>query len=146
MKEKWKDAPSALKKQIYKRLGVGVLFLVLGIITWAISKDFIFAVPCFVGMIFFVLNGIQVLMATLLGKYVVLLGACERLEQTRILKRTKAVYLSTEYGTVKVAIRRNMRRLQIGSQLRCFISVKASVYQYDGVQVVGDYYALDFIE
>ena len=63
----------------------------------------------------------------------------------RIFKRTKAVYLRTEYGMVKVAVRRNMRRLQIGSQLRCFISVKASVYQYDGVQVVSDYYALDFI-
>jgi hypothetical protein len=145
MKEKWQDAPSALKKQIYKRLSVGVLFLVLGIITWAVSKDFIFAIPCFVGMIFFVLNGLQVLMETLLGKYVVLSGVCERLEQTRIFKRTKAVYLSTEYGTVKVAVRRNMRRLQIGSQLRCFISVKTSVYQYDGVQVVSDYYALDFI-
>ena len=146
MKEKWKDSPSALKKQIYKRLSIGVLLLFLGIITWVVSKDFIFAVPCFVGMIFFLLNGIQVLMATRLGKYVVLSGVCERLEQTRIFKRTKSVYLRTEYGTVKVAIRRNMRRLQIGSQLRCFISVKASVYQYDGVQVVSDYYTLDFIE
>lgn len=146
MKEKWKGTPSALKKQTYKRLCIGVLLLVLGIITWAVAKDFIFAIPCFVGMIFFVLNGLQVLMETLLGKYVVLSGVCERLEQTRIFKRTKAVYLRTEYGMVKVAVRRNMRRLQIGSQLRCFISVKASVYQYDGVQVVSDYYALDFIE
>ena len=146
MKEKWKDAPNALKKQIYKRMSVGLLLLVLGIITWSVSKDFIFAVPCFVGMIFFVLNGFQVLMATLFGKYVVLSGVCERLEQTRIFKRAKAVYLSTEYGTVKVAIRRNMRRLQIGSQLRCFISVKASVYQYDGVQVVSDYYAIEIAE
>jgi hypothetical protein len=76
MKEKWKDAPSALKKQIYKRLAVGVLFCLLGIITWAVSKDIIFALPCFIGMIYFALNGIQVLMATLLGKYVVLSGVC----------------------------------------------------------------------
>lgn len=146
MKEKWQNAPNALKKQIYKRLGVGVLFCLLGIITWAVSKDIIFALPCFIGMIFFVLNGLQVLMATLLGKYVVLSGECESLEQTRILKRTKAVYLRTEYGTVKIAIRRNMRRLQIGSQFRCFISVKASVYQYDGLQVVSDYYAIEIAE
>lgn len=145
MKEKWQTAPNALKKQIYKRLGVGVLFCLLGIITWATSKDFIFALPCFIGMIFFVLNGLQVLMSTLFGRYVVLSGECESLEQTRIFKRTKSVYLRTEYGTVKIAIRRNMRRLQIGSQLCCFISAKAAVYRYDGVQVVSDYYALDFI-
>ena len=146
MKEKWHNAPNTLKKQLYKRLGVGVLFCLLGIIMWAVSKDIIFALPCFIGMIYFALNGLQVLMSTLFGRYVVLSGECESIEQTRILKRMKSVYLRTEYGTVKIAIRRNMRRLQIGSQLRCFISVKASVYQYDGVQVVSDYYAIEIAE
>ena len=146
MKEQWKDAPITLKRQIYKRMGVGILFLILGIITWTVSKDFMFTIPCFIGSVFFALNGAGVLFASLLKRYIVLSGECVRLEQTRFLKRTKVVYLITDYGKVKLPIRRNIHGLQIGVQVRCYISLKTSVYEYGGVQTVSDYYAIEVYE
>lgn len=146
MKEQWIDVPTVLKKQIYKRMGLGVLFFILGVITWIVSKDFMFAIPCLIGAVVFVLNGVSVLFASLLKRYIVLSGECESVEQTRFLKRTKAVYLATDYGTVKLPIRRNIHGLQIGVQVRCYISLKTFVYEYGGVQTVSDYYAIEVYE
>lgn len=146
MKEQWIDVPTVLKKQIYKRMGLGVLFFILGVITWIVSKDYMFAIPCLIGAVVFVLNGVSVLFASLLKRYIVLSGECESMEQTRFLKRTKAVYLATDYGTVKLPIRRNIHGLQIGVQVRCYISLKTSVYEYGGVQTVSDYYAIEVYE
>lgn len=146
MKEQWIDVPTALKKQIYKRMGLGIIFLMLGAITWIVSKDFMFAIPCLIGAVVFVLNGVSVLFASLLKRYIVLSGECESVEQTRFLKRTKAVYLATDYGTVKLPIRRNIRNMKIGVQVRCYISLKTSVYEYGGVQTVSDYYAIEVYE
>ena len=61
MKEQWIDVPTVLKKQIYKRMGLGVLFFILGVITWIVSKDYMFAIPCLIGAVVFVLNGVSVL-------------------------------------------------------------------------------------
>ena len=138
--------PTVLKKQIYKRMGLGVLFFILGVITWIVSKDFMFAIPCLIGAVAFVLNGVSVLFASLLKRYIVLSGECESMEQTRFLKHTKAVYLATDYGTVKLPIRRNIRNMKIGVQVRCYISLKTSVYEYGGVQTVSDYYAIEVYE
>ena len=146
MKEQWIDVPTVLKKQIYKRMGLGVLFFILGVITWIVSKDFMFAIPCLIGAVVFVLNGVSVLFASLLKRYIVLSGECERVEQTRFLKRTKAGYLATDYGTVKLPIRRNIRNMKIGVQVRCYVSLKTSVYEYGGVQTVSDYYAIEVYE
>ena len=143
MKERWKEIPVAMKKQIFKRMGVGIGFMVIGIIAWISSQEFMFALPCFLGSIFFLLNGTGVLYAGLAKKFIVLCGWCEELEQTRILKRTKSAYLRTEYGRVKVPIRRAIRRLRTGSMVTCFMSVKASVYEYGVEKVLGDYYAIE---
>ena len=146
MKEQWIDMPTVLKRQIYKRMGLAILFFILGVITWIVSKDFMFAIPCLIGAVVFVLNGVNVLFASLLKRYIVLSGECESMEQTRFLKRTKAVYLATDYGTVKLPIRRNIRNMKIGVQVRCYISLKTSVYEYGGVQTVSDYYAIEVYE
>ena len=145
MKETLKNVPSALKRQIFKRLGISVFFLLLGAITWINSQEVLFALPCFIAGFFFVLSGVNVLYASLTKRYVVLLGECESIEQTRFIKRIKAVYLTTDYGRVKLPIRKKMRGLRVGLKVRCYISLKASVYEYEGVQVVGDYYVIEIL-
>lgn len=146
MKDMLHEIPIALKKQILKRIGIGIFFAVISVITWAVSKEFLFVLPGLTATVFFIINGVGVLFATITKKYVVLSGECESLDQTRLMKRTKAAYLVTDYGEVKIPIRNKLRRLQIGSQVRCYISLKTSVYEYDGVQIVSDYYAVEIVE
>ena len=146
MKELWKIAPSALKRQVVQRLVISVLFLVIGIISWVLSKKFIFALPCFIAMTVFCVSGIGVLFLMLNSGYIVLSGVCEQIEQTPIMRRTKALYLATEYGCVKIPIRRNVRKVQIGASVRCYMPYKASVYDYDGLKTVSDYIAIEIFQ
>ena len=146
MKELWKTSPNALKRQLIQRLGIGVLFLVVGNISWGLSQRFIFALPCFIAMTVFCISGFSVMFIALNSGYIVLTGECEQLEQTPIMKRTKALYLATDCGSVKIPIRRNMCKFRIGTQIRCYISCKTCVYDYDGLKTIGDYIAIEIIQ
>lgn len=68
------------------------------------------------------------------------------MEQTLLLKRTKAMYLTTNYGVVKVLIRHNARKVQIATYVRCYISLKAPVYEFNDMKVVNDYYAIEVMD
>lgn len=145
MKERWKNGPEALKRKVIKRICMGLLFCVIGIVAWIISKRFLFALPCFAVSAVLGLSGANVLFAVLMGRYIILSGTCERVDQTLITKRTKAMYLTTNYGTVKVLIRHNGRRVQVGAYVYCYISLKVPVYEFNDIKVVNDYYAVELM-
>lgn len=143
MKEVLKEVPNVLKKQIFKRIGMGIVFALLGVITWIASKEFLFALPCLVAMAVLIVSGLGVLFVAITKRYVIVSGECVDVEYTRILKRTKAVYLQTDYGVVKLPIRGKRTKAELGSSVRCYIASNSSVYEYDGVKTVGDYYAVE---
>ena len=143
MKEVLKEVPNVLKKQIFKRIGMGIVFALLGVITWIASKEFLFALPCLVAMAVLIFSGLGVLFVAITKRYVIVSGECVDVEYTRILKRTKAVYLQTDYGVVKLLIRGKRTKVELGSTVLCYISSEASVYEYNGVKTVGDYYAVE---
>ena len=143
MKERWKNGPEALKRKAIKHICIGLLFCVIGIVAWIISKRFLFALPCFAVSAVLGLSGANVLFAVLMGRYIILSGTCERVDQTLITKRTKAMCLTTNYGTVKVLIRHNGRRVQVGAYVCCYISLKVPVYEFNGIKVVNEYYAVE---
>lgn len=143
MKEVLKEVPNVLKKQIFKRIGMGIVFALLGVITWIASKEFLFALPCLVAMAVLIVSGLGVLFVAITKRYVIVSGECVDVEYTRILKRTKAVYLQTDYGVVKLIIRGRRTKVELASTVLCYISSEASVYEYNGVKTVGDYYAVE---
>ena len=146
MKERWKNVPSVLRRKVIKSVGGAVLLGLIGIISWIASKKFMIALPCFVLSTVWFFYGVSVLFSMLTVGYIMLSGTCEKLEQTLLFKRTKAMYLTTNYGVVKVLIRHNARRAQIGSYVRCYISLKAPVYELNDVKVVNDYYTIEVID
>lgn len=146
MKERWVNSSEVLKGKVIKRIGIGLVLSVIGIIFWALFKQFLFALPCFVISAVLIINGASVLFALLTSRYIVLEGTCEKLEQTVLFKRTKAMYLTTNYGVVKVLIRHNARKVQIGAYVRCYISLKAPVYEFNDIKVVNDYYAIEVMD
>ena len=146
MKERWKNAPSVLRRKVIKSVGGAVLLGLIGIISWIASKKFMIALPCFVLSAVWFFYGVSVLFSMLTVGYIMLSGTCEKLEQTLLFKRTKAMYLTTNYGVVKVLIRHNARSVEIGSYVRCYISLKAPVYELNDVKVVNDYYTIEVMD
>ena len=143
MKELLKDVPTILKKQIFKRIGIAIVFALLGVVTWMASKEFLFALPCLVAMAVLIVSGLGVLFVAITKRYIIVSGECVDVEYTRILKRTKAVFLQTDYGVVKLLIRGKRTKAELGSSVRCYIASNSSVYEYDDVKTVGDYYAVE---
>ena len=70
MKEVLKEVPNVLKKQIFKRIGMGIVFALLGVITWIASKEFLFALPCLVAMAVLIVSGLGVLFMAITKRYV----------------------------------------------------------------------------
>lgn len=68
MKERWVNSPEVLKGNVIKRIGIGLLLSVIGIIFWALFKQFLFALPCFVISAVLIINGASVLFASLTSR------------------------------------------------------------------------------
>ena len=146
MKERWKNVPSVLRRKVIKIVGGAVLLGLIGIISWIVSKKFMIALPCFVLSAVLLFYGVSVLFSMLTAGYIMLSGTCEKVEQTVVLKRMKAIYLTTNYGKVKVLIRHKVRNIQEGAYVHCYISSKAPVYEFNDMKVVNDYYAIEVID
>ena len=77
------------------------------------------------------------------GAYVVLSGACQRIEQTAIRRRTKVIYFTVSPHTVRVNLKRWVKDLAEGDGIVLYVADNTPVYEKDGCQVLNGYLALE---
>ncbi len=143
MKEKFKNIPQALKTQIFIRLGLAALALILAILMSVIAKDFLLGLPCWVQFVYMGINGGILLYNGITENYVSIIGTCISVERSRIFRRIKTVTIQTEKGKLKVPIRKRIKKLNEGVNVTVYVSVKSRVYDNgDGMAIFG-YYAID---
>lgn len=143
MKEKFKNIPQALKTQIFIRLGLAVLAVILAILMSVIAKDFLLGLPCWVLFVYMGINGGILLYNGITENYVSINGTCISVERSRIFRRVKTVTIQTEKGKLKVPIRKRIKKLNEGVTVTVYVSVKSRVYDNgDGMAIFG-YYAID---
>ena len=143
MKEFFKSLPYAMKKHLLIRSGLSLLFLILFTIVLLVAKDFLFAVPCLGAAIFFLINVGTLLYDCLTNNVIVIQGECLEVERTRFMKRTHNVVLAVGMGTVKVPVRHQVKRVQVGDIVTVFLSSRTSVYENGNQQVICGYYAVE---
>ncbi len=143
MKEFFRSLPYAMKKHLLIRSGLGVLFLILFTIVLLVGKDFLFAVPCLGAAIFFLINVGTLLYDCLTGNVIVIQGECLEVERTRFMKRTHNVVLAVGMGTIKIPVRHQLKRVQVGDIVTVFLSSRTSVYENGNQQVICGYYAIE---
>lgn len=143
MREFFKSLPYAMKKHLLIRSGLGLLFLILFTIILLVAKDFLFAVPCLGAAIFFIINVGTLLYDYLTNNVIVIQGECLEVERTRIMKRTHNVVLAVVEGTVKVPVRHQLKRVQVGDIVTVFLSSRTSVYGNESQQVICGCYAIE---
>lgn len=143
MKEKFKNIPQALKTQIFIRLGLAVLAVILAILMSVIAKDFLLGLPCWVLFVYMGINGGILLYNGITENYVSINGTCIGVERSRIFRRVKTITIQTEKGKLKVPIRKRIKKLNEGVNVTVYVSVKSRVYDNgDGMAIFG-YYAID---
>ena len=77
------------------------------------------------------------------GRYVLVEGVCQQVEQTAIRKKTKSIYFTTEPYVVKVRLRHRLKEIAVGDHIAVFVSDNMPVYQENGCQILNGYIAIE---
>lgn len=146
MKERFKQLPEALQKQIIIRFVVAILFTLLFFVILCVFGDIYLYIPCLGFAGFLIVNAILLLYNSAKGNYVSVRGVCKHIETTPIQKRIKSITLQYEDETPKllsISIRERMKRLSIGDTVIVYLSEKTPVYNRDGGYLIYGYYAIE---
>lgn len=143
MKEKFQKLPPALQKQILLRFGASILSLLLLIVVALLYRDLYLCISFLLfGAVFGVAGGL-LLFRSFDGRYVLVEGICQQIEQTAIRKKPKSVYFTMEPHVVKVRLRHRLKEVAIGDHISVFVSDNMPVYQENGCKVLNGYIAME---
>lgn len=143
MKEKIKQLPKALQRQVLIRLAGGTVFLPLFIVVQFCFSDYYFSLPCLLLGSLMIINGSSLLYRSLKGQYICAQGICRRIETTGVRKRIKNIYIDMEPYRLKIPVRYKTRNLHIGDTVILYLSEKAPVYERDHGYMICSYDALE---
>ncbi len=140
----FKNIPYALKKQVLIRSGIAAFFLLAGIIVGIFMKDVLMVIPCIFIVAFFSVNVGKLLYDCYRNNYVVIVGECIEIEQSRFLKKVKSICMETSEGNLRVHLRRKIGRIAIGDTVEMYVSARTAMYFYRGEYGLCDYYAIEW--
>lgn len=143
MKEQFQKLPPALQKQILIRFGAGILSLLLLIVVALLYRDPYLCISFLLFGIVFGVAGAMLLLRSLTGKYVLVEGTCQQVEQTAIRKKPKTVYFSMEPHMIKVRLRHRQKGIAVGDHIAVYVAENMPVYQEEGCEVLNGYLAME---
>ena len=133
MKERFRNIPAPLQKQILQRafgMAIGIAIMI-----FAGKEDIVLLLPGIAALLMFLVSACSLAIRCLDGNYLILRGQCLQIERSFVRKNIKAIYLKVQNHTVKLRCQLP-RRIAVGDQLTIYISNDAPVYEEDGCQVL----------
>lgn len=134
--------PLALHLQVVLRGVVALLFFVLFIALWAVTKEFAFALPCLLFATFLFENTALMLYNMINGNFVCIHGICSHIERSGIRKRVRSIVLSYEGQQLLIPVHRPISGLTQGCGVTLYLSDKSTVYERNGRYIIDSYYTL----
>lgn len=140
MKEKLKELPGALQKQILYRFALGAGFFLLAFVIVALFRDLYLCLPCVLLAGGFGVSGSRILFHGLEGSYVCIEGICRRIERGRVHGRIKSITLTLKQGTLRIPVRQRMGKLVVGDTVAVYLAMDTPVYERnDGYEIISCY-------
>ena len=146
MREDFKKLPKVLKKNIFYRIGLGLLFLTVFVLMCILADYLVVAIAPAAFAMFLLMDGIGMMIRCIGGDYVELTGVCIEVSKSNVRRRTKHILIETARGTVKLPIRIKPQSVKEGDNLVIYVPDHASVYDYKGNMVVCEFYAIEIIK
>lgn len=143
MKERLKQLPEALQRQVLVRLGMGTAFLILFFAICLCFKDLYLSLPCLLFAGFFIVSGVWLFYNGITGRYVRIQGVCSQIETIGIRKRIRSIYIVMEQYMIKIPIRQRMKQLTVGDTIVIYVSEKEPVYEQQDGYMICSYFALE---
>jgi len=133
MKERFRNIPAPLQKQIFFRASGTMIGI--AIMIFAGRGGIVLLLPGIAILLMFLVSACSLTIRCLDEKYIVLKGQCIHIERTPIRKNIKAIYLQAQNHTVKLSSQ-IPKRIAVGDSITLYISNDAPAYEQDGCQVL----------
>lgn len=143
MRDKFKQLPEVLQRQVLIRFIGGVVFLFLFVVIQICFVDIYFSLPCLLFGGVMIVNGSWLLYNSLQGNYLCVQGVCEQIETAGLRKRVKSICISIDKNMLHIPVKRKARGITQGDTVVLYLSDKTPVYEKDGGYMICSYYALE---
>ena len=137
MKEKLRELPIAIQKQVIIRYGAAAVSLILLVVSLLMAEDPYLPLSLALICVFFLFSASQLLYLALSGHLIEI-----KVERTPIRRRPKALYLQIEPQVVRLQITGKQRDVDAGDQVTVYVSDNAPVYENEGCQQLSGYLAI----
>lgn len=143
MRDKFKQLPEVLQRQVLIRFVGGIVFLFLFIVIQICFAGIYFSLPCLLFGSVMIVNGGWLLYNSLQGNYLCVQGVCEQIEITSIRKRVKSICIRIDKNMLQVPVKRKAKGITQGDTVVLYLSDKTPVYEKDDGYMICSYYALE---
>lgn len=137
MKDKFRQFPQVLQKQILIRLTAGIVSLMMLVIILLYRGGLELMFPCIGFSSVFFISALQLYARCDEKNYVVIKGICTEIEKTGLRRKVKDIYVKEDQFTVRI-VRPSMklRSLNVGDRITIYLADNAPVYEMDGCKVI----------
>lgn len=137
MKDKFRQFPKVLQKQILIRLTAGIVSLLMLVIILLYRGGLELMLPCIGFSAVFFISALQLYARCDEKNYVVIRGTCTEIEKTGLRRKVKDIYVKEDQFTVRI-VRPTMklRSLNVGDRITIYLADNAPVYEMDGCKVI----------
>lgn len=137
MKDKFRQFPKVLQKQILIRLTAGIVSLLMLVIILLYRGGLELMFPCIGFSSVFFISALQLYARCDEKNYVVIKGTCTEIEKTGLRRKVKDIYVKEDQFTVRI-VRPSMklRSLNVGDRITIYLADNAPVYEMDGCKVI----------
>ena len=142
LRETFNSFPAVLQHQILLRFGLSLGGAAAFALFWGLSAQFWFGAPFLMLAAWMGIGAVQLFRTIRLGRYVCVQAICKQVVTTAILKRPKAMILSTEQGNLRLRMQQRIRKPEVNSVYDLYLADSAVIYQGDDCLITSSYLAL----
>ena len=137
MKDKFRQFPQVLQKQILIRLTAGIVSLMMLVIILLYRGSLELMFPCIGFSALFFISALLLYIRCDEGRYVVIQGICTEIDKTGIRRKVKDIYIKGDQFTIRIARpTMKLRNLNVGDRITIYLTDNTPVYEMDGCKVV----------
>lgn len=138
-----KEIPYCFQRQIYKRMGIGIVFLIICFVMFFnVRNEKLFMSAVLVGTIL-LCDIFYLYFRAIKGKYLRLQGPCIKTESSGVKQQIKYIYMKIEQGTLRIPAREVISDILPGDMITVYMALSTPVYQQGDIYLVNNYYVMD---
>lgn len=142
LREAFHAFPAVLQHQILLRFGLALGAAAAFGLFWALSSAFWFGAPFLMLSLWMGTSGIQMFLTLYRGKYTRVKATCKQVITSPILKRPKALILSTEQGDLRLRIQQRIRKPEVDELFVVYLADRTQLYQNEDGYFANSYLAI----